>query len=203
VEEVAGAEPFLVAVVEHQDQLVGPAAEHSFEEPGVGAELDQEVRLDRAGELGVPGDVVVGAGSRVVGAVEEIRVSVPVAGVQAPLVDDGGAGAHGGEGLGGCVRILVLDLDQAGRAFPEGGQVALLMLRAFSGGQLLFRVFVGAELAHPCRDFCGDGRRLGLEALAPGGEVTREVGDQVLGGVAASAVGEELHGILSSMLVGG
>ena len=63
-----------------------------LEHVGIGAELDEEVGLGGAGELGVPGGVVpAAAGAAVAGAAEEeVGVAVPAVGDEVGLVDDGG-----------------------------------------------------------------------------------------------------------------
>ncbi len=61
VEEVASRVLQLVALSQHEHQLGRAESPDRLQHLGVGAELDQEVRLGGAGELGVPRGVVVAA----------------------------------------------------------------------------------------------------------------------------------------------
>ena len=99
------------------------------------------------------------------------------------LVDDRGTAPHGGEGVPG--GGFAGELDQAGCAAAERGQVSLFVLVAFPGEESELRVNVrgGPWLA-------GAGAiALGLHPLAPRGEVALEVGDEVAGGIESGAVG--------------
>ena len=60
-------------------------------------------------------------------AVEEVGVAVPAVGGDVGLVDDRGAGVHGGPGERLVGAVVADDLDQAGDAAAEVGQVAELV----------------------------------------------------------------------------
>ena len=92
IEVAVGRERPLLALAEDEHHLAGPVAAQLLEEVGVGAELQQEAGLGRAGELGVPRGVVIpAAGAAVAGAaVEEVGKPTPTVGDEVGLVDDGG-----------------------------------------------------------------------------------------------------------------
>jgi len=108
-------------------------------------------------------------------------IGVPTVGGEVGLIDDRGAAFHSGAGQGFVGRVVAEDLDQAGLALMLSLEVAELVLLAVPGGErrLLVTLVGGDPLQLVVAGRSPRAGALGLHALAPGGEVALEVGDQV------------------------
>ena len=136
--EVGDAKARALVRAEDDVHAVGQAALDTADLLAVEGELEQEVRLRRAGELRV-GDLV--------GAVrlplEEVGDPAPAGGVEEDgLVDDVGAVAHrllggGGRGLPVAVELDAGDVEAVGL---ERGEVGSLMLLALAADEVALRV---------------------------------------------------------------
>src|SRR5439155_16006432 len=118
VEEPLGLEYQVGLVAEVEPQPVGEDVLHRAEQLGVAAELHQEVRLCRPGQLGVPRLVVeVAEGGASLYSEEKIREAVEGAVLEVSLVNHLDSGAHGLERLLGARPVLGdLDYPRTGRA---------------------------------------------------------------------------------------
>src|SRR5947209_6226418 len=111
VEEPLGLEHQVGLVAEVEPQPVGEDLLHRAQQLGVAAELYQEVRLCRPGQLGVPRLVMeVAEGGASLYSKEKIREAVEGAVLEVSLVNHLDPGAHGLERLLGA-RPVLRDLD--------------------------------------------------------------------------------------------
>ena len=147
--EVADAVARALVRAEDDVHTVGQAALDAADLLAVEGELEQEVRLGRAGELRV-GDLV-GAVSL---PLEEIRDPAPAGGVEEDcLVDDVGAVAHRLFGGGRRALPVIVELDPgdgvAGRL--ESGEVRGLVLLALAADEVTLCVFALDSRKPPAR----------------------------------------------------
>ena len=136
--ELGEAEAVLLAGAEDDVDQLGLGALGAGEELAVETELEDEVGLRAAGELGV-GDLVA-PGAELGGALdpeEEVGVASQPVREEGRLEDHLGAGAHRLDRLLGSFLdgAVLVDLDHTAPLLAEGGEVGRLVLIALAGDQ--------------------------------------------------------------------
>ena len=141
--ELGEAEGMFLAVAEDDVDALRLDALHGRQQLAVEAELDDEVGLGAAGELGV-GDLVAVLAELggAVDAKEEVGVAAQPLAQEGRLVDHLGADAHrllgagGGLEQGGMRAVALGDPDDLPAVGLQRGEVAILVLVALAGQQL-------------------------------------------------------------------